>query len=77
MSEYTKLVINVTTGESTVVELTDAEREQKIAKSEELAAIRSEKELKKQRAIAARERAIEKLSQLGLSEEEINAIMGG
>jgi len=72
----TKLIVDCSTGERTVVELTDAE----IAEREALAAQAEAKRLGEEQAKAdrqaAKQSAITKLEALGLTEAEISAIVG-
>lgn len=67
-----KLVINATTGEEHLVDLTAdevAEREVKQAQHETMIAERDSR-------VAARQSGIEKLAALGLTVEEISAVFG-
>lgn len=76
MSEYTKTIFDCSTGEQTVVQLTDeeiAEMQAAQAKAEaDRAAFLAEQAAKQ----AAKDSAIAKLAALGLTEEEAAAIVG-
>lgn len=72
-----KTVVDCSTGEIAYVELTDAEIEQ-----QKKDAIEYEKQKKEQEAILkaeqdAKESAMAKLAKLGLSDEEVKAIING
>jgi len=72
----TKLIVDCSTGERTIVELTDeeiAEREARRAEAE--AELLAEQEAETAR-LAAKESAKTKLEALGLTETEIAAIVG-
>ena len=75
MSKPTKLVVNCTTGEQSVVELTEAEIAQReadaLAFAEEQAARQAEEAAKE----AAKASAKLKLAALGLTEEEVSAFL--
>lgn len=76
MSEtLTKVVVDCSTGEQSIVPLTAEEIAQmeanRIASEEQQAAAQAEAEAKE----AARQSGIEKLMALGLSEEEANALV--
>lgn len=75
MSKPTKLVVNCTTGEQSVVELTDEEIAQReadaLAFAEEQAARQAEEAAKE----AAKASAKLKLAALGLTEEEVSAFL--
>lgn len=77
MSEVvTKLVIDCETGEQHVVPLTEeelAEREQMRLQAE---AEQAARDLAEQEKAAAKQSAIEKLAALGLSDNEIAALVG-
>jgi hypothetical protein len=75
MSRPTKLVVDCTTGEQSVVELTDEEIAQReadaLAFAEEQAARQAEEAAKE----AAKASAKLKLAALGLTEEEVSAFL--
>ena len=75
MSRPTKLVVNCTTGEQSVVELTDEEIAQReadaLAFAEQQAARQAEEAAKE----AAKASAKLKLAALGLTEEEVSAFL--
>ena len=75
MSKPTKLVVDCTTGEQSVVELTEAEIAQReadaLAFAEEQAARQAEEAAKE----AAKASAKLKLAALGLTEEEVSAFL--
>jgi len=75
MSKPTKLVVNCTTGEQSVVELTEAEIAQReadaLAFAEQQAARQAEEAAKE----AAKASAKLKLAALGLTEEEVSAFL--
>jgi hypothetical protein len=75
MSRPTKLVVDCTTGEQSVVELTDEEIAQReadaLAFAEEKAARQAEEAAKE----AAKASAKLKLAALGLTEEEVSAFL--
>lgn len=67
-----KLIIDTTSGEVVERELTEAEVEQQLV-DDAISAVAAAEEAKK---IAAAESGRAKLSALGLTEDEINAILG-
>ncbi len=72
----TKLIVNCTTGERQIIELTDEEIAER-----ELAAAQAEADRELQEALDADKAALklsamQKLTNLGLSEQEITAIVG-
>lgn len=76
MSEYTKTIFDCSTGEQTVVQLTDEEIAEMLAAQAKAEADRAAFEAELAAKQAAKESAIAKLSALGLSAEEAAAIVG-
>lgn len=76
MEEYTKIIIDASTGTQTVVALTEEEIAQKQARIAELEQQRLEQVAEAERRAAAKQSAKDKLSALGLTEEEIAALAG-
>jgi hypothetical protein len=75
MTEYVKTIVNATTGEVLEEPMSQEEIDARVA---EINRINEEKALalaEKERHIAARARAEEKLAALGLTEEEISALI--
>ena len=76
MERPTKLIVDCSTGERTVVELTDEE----IAEREAMAAQAEADRLAQEQAEADRQAALEsarsKLAALGLTEDEVAALLG-
>jgi hypothetical protein len=75
MTEYIKTIVNATTGEVWEEPMSQEEIDARVA---EINRINEEKALalaEKERRIAARARAAEKLAALGLTEEEISALI--
>lgn len=76
MTDYNRTVVNATTGEVTVVPLTDDEVASFISERNKIELERAEAASKRELELSARARAFEKLSSLGLTDEEIKAIVG-
>lgn len=79
MTTPVKLVIDLSKPEGEreqLVPLTQAEIEQAKRDAEEYEARKAALEIEEQARIQARSSALEKLSKLGLTEEEANAILG-
>jgi uncharacterized membrane protein YqiK len=74
MDKLTKLIVDCSTGEQTVVELTDEEIAQLEADRAAAEAQRAEAEAIEQAKAEAKASALAKLAALGLSEEEAAAI---
>ena len=74
MTRPTRVEVNCTTGETSIIELTDAEIAQMEADAAEHAAAEAEREAAQAAVEAARASANEKLSALGLTTEEIAAL---
>ena len=76
MERPTRLIVDCSTGERTVVELTDEE----IAEREAMAAQAEADRLAQEQAEADRQAALEsarsKLAALGLTEDEVTALLG-
>lgn len=75
MSRPTKLVVNCTTGEQEVVELTDEEIAQREADAQAFAAEQAAREAELAAKEAAKASAKAKLAALGLTEEEVSAFL--
>lgn len=75
MSEYTKAIVDATTGEVTVVPLSGEEIDILNKRKEEYEAQRALNAAKKQEEIATKLSAIEKLKSIGLTEEEAKALI--
>lgn len=75
MSRPTKLVVNCTTGEESVVELTDEEIAQREADAQAYAAEQAAREAELAAKEAAKASAKAKLAALGLTEEEVSAFL--
>lgn len=71
----TKLVVDCSTGEQTVVELTDEEIAQLEADRVAVEAQRAEQEAIESARLAKRMSAADKLRALGLEEEEVEALL--
>lgn len=76
MTKPTKLIVDCSTGEQTVVELTDEEIEQLEKDRAEAAAQRAEQEAAEAARAEVKASAIAKLAALGLTEDEAKAIAG-
>lgn len=76
MTDYNKTVFNATTGEIKVEPLTDDEIAAFIAERNRIEAELLEDSAKREAQLLAKTRAFEKLSALGLTDEEIKAIVG-
>ena len=75
MAKPTKLIVDCSTGEQTVVELTDEEIEQMESDRVAAEAQRSEQEAAEAAKAAKRSAAIVKLKALGLTEDEVTALL--
>lgn len=75
MDKPTKLIVDCSTGEQTVVELTDEEIAQLEADRQAAEAQRAEQEAAEAVKIARKESAIAKLTALGLTQEEVSALL--
>lgn len=71
----TKLIVDCSTGEQTVVELTDEEIAQLEADRAAVEAQRAEQEAAEAARVAKRMSAADKLRALGLEEEEVAALL--
>lgn len=76
MDKPTKLIVDCSTGEQTVVELTDEEIAQLEADRQAAEAQRAEQEAAEQTRTAKRLSAADKLRTLGLDEAEVAALLG-
>ena len=76
MAKPTKLIVDCSTGEQTVVELTDEEIAQLEADRAAAEAQRAEQEAAEQAKADAKAAALAKLTALGLTEDEAKAIAG-
>lgn len=74
MTRPTKLVIDCSTGIESIVELSDEEMAQREIDAAEYAARKAEQDAKAEALAAAKASAIEKLTALGLTAEEIAAL---
>ena len=72
----TKLIVDCSTGEQTVVELTAEEIEQLEADRVAAEAQRAEQEAAEAARVAKRMSAADKLRALGLDEDEVSALLG-
>ena len=72
----TKIVVNCETGEQTIVPLTAEEIAQREKDKAEAEAFRAQQEAEAQAKAEAKASALAKLTALGLTEEEANAIAG-
>ena len=75
MDKPTKLIVDCSTGEQTVVELTDEEIAQLEADRAAAEAQRAEQEAAEAAKTAKRLSAVDKLRALGLEEEEVAALL--
>lgn len=75
MSNLTKLVVNAQTKEKTVVPLTEEEIKAKQDMAEEILLLQAEQKAQAEAKAEAKESAIKKLTNLGLTEEEAKAII--
>ena len=75
MAKPTKLIVDCSTGEQTVVELTDEEIEQMETDRVAAEAQRAEQETVEAAKAAKRLSAADKLRALGLEEEEVEALL--
>jgi hypothetical protein len=75
MAKPTKLIVDCSTGEQTVVELTDEEIAQMEADRVAAEAQRAEQEATEAAKAAKRMSAADKLRALGLEEEEVAALL--
>ena len=75
MSKPTKLVVDCTTGEQSVVELTDEEIAQREADALAFAEQQAARQAKEAAKEAAKASAKLKLAALGLTEEEVSAFL--
>jgi hypothetical protein len=71
----TKLVVDCTTGEQTIVPLTAEEIAEREAVAAQLETERAEREAEAQAKAEAKASALAKLEALGLTEEEANALI--
>lgn len=76
MTALTKLVVDCSTGEQTVVELTAEEIEQLEADRAAAETERAEREAAEAARVAKRLSAADKLRALGLDEDEVSALLG-
>ena len=76
MAKPTKLIVDCSTGEQTVVELTDEEIAQMETDRVAAEAQRAEQEVAEAAKAAKRMSAAEKLRALGLDEAEVSALLG-
>jgi hypothetical protein len=76
MDKPTKLIVDCSTGEQTVVELTDEEIAQLEADRQAAEAQRAEEKAAEQARTAKRLSAADKLRALGLDEAEVAALLG-
>ena len=76
MDKPTKLIVDCSTGEQTVVTLTDEEISQMEADRVAAEAQRAEQEAAEQAKADAKATALAKLTALGLTEDEAKAIAG-
>jgi hypothetical protein len=75
MEKLTKIVVDCTTGVQKIVELTDAEIAQMQADAEVYAEQKTLEEATKAEALEQAESGKAKLKALGLTDDEINALM--
>ena len=75
MTKPTKLIVDCSTGEQTVLELTDEEIAQLEADRAAAEAQRAEQEAAEAAKVAKRQSAADKLRALGLEEEEVAALL--
>ena len=76
MAKPTKLIVYCSTGEQTVVELTDEEIAQMETDRVAAEAQRAEQEAAEAAKAAKRMSAVDKLKALGLDEAEVTALLG-
>ena len=76
MTKPTRIEINCETLEETIIELTDAEIAQREADAEAFAAEQAEREAAATAAAEAKASAEAKLTALGLTSDEVAAIIG-
>jgi hypothetical protein len=76
MAKPTKLIVDCSTGEQTVVELTDEEIAQMEADRVAAEAQRAEQEAAEAAKAAAKASALAKLAELGLTLDEAKAVIG-
>jgi len=76
MDKPTKLIVDCSTGEQTVIELTDEEIAQLEADRQAAEDQRAEQEAAEQARTAKRLSAADKLRALGLDEAEVAALLG-
>lgn len=76
MTKLTKVIVDCSTGEETIVELTADEIAQLEIDKANAEAMRLEEEAKAQAKAEAKASALAKLSALGLTEDEAKAIAG-
>ena len=75
MSEtLTKVVVDCSTGEQSIIELTEEEIAQRDLEAKEFAKIQKAEKAAADAKAAARASALTKLAELGLTEEEIQAL---
>jgi hypothetical protein len=77
MTKPTKLEVNCTTGEQTVIELTDEEIAQMEVDQANAEADRATREAEAEAKALVKASALAKLTAIGLTEEEAKAIAGG
>lgn len=75
MDRPTKLVVDCSTGEQSVVPLTDEEIAQREADAQAFAAEQAARQAKQEAKDAAKASAKAKLAALGLTEEEVSAFL--
>lgn len=75
MARPTKLVVDCSTGVTNEVELTDEEIAQREADAVAIAAEIAQRKAEEEAIAEAKANAVSKLAALGLSEDEINAIV--
>ena len=71
-----KLIVDVTTGEQSTVEFTEAEYQQAELDAQAYAQAQAEREAAEAQAATAKASAIAKLTALGLSSAEVTALIG-
>jgi DNA-binding transcriptional regulator YhcF (GntR family) len=75
MTKPTKIVVNCTTGEQTIEELTDEEIAQMEIDRATHAALQAEREAQEQAKAESKASAISKLTALGLTEDEVASLL--
>lgn len=75
MTDYNRTVVNATTGEVTVVPLTDDEIASRISERNKIESERAEAASKREIELLTKAKAVEKLKVLGLTEEEIFSLL--